>query len=473
MSNELTLNTMKRICIIMVLLLTGIVAEAQTSVWDGSRKLWTRGEGTADNPYLIESAEHLAFLSYMVNKNFDTQGLYFRLTTDIDLNGSEGQPWKPIGLYDRGFDEDGCDRGNLNSTGYGPRTMFRGHFDGGGHVISNIYVDNGGGYAGLFGYADSWTDEDVVIENLWVSNGYIHGSTCGGIVGQGSRVVVSYCRNGADIEGSKVGGILGSGGATVHRCSNVGRLTGSDVGGIVGGMSEAAAAVTECFNDGDITASRIGGGILCSSARATIDNCYNTGTVAAVGDSAAFYPVAGGLVGAAMYNGTEVSNSYNVGDVSGNHHVGCLLGYVASPEAVSFENCFYLNDCYDSEYGTSKSAEEMRDEAFVDVLNQGNAVWGFDENNVNDGFPVLVRTNLSVSSHVEKDLTVYPNPTNGMVNIEGVEVAQVQVYNILGQTVRTYNNTNRINVGDLPKGVYLLRITDKEGKTFMENTIKE
>ena len=463
MSNELTLNKMKRIYIIMMLLFAGILAEAQTSVWDGSRKIWTRGSGTEGDPYLIESAAQLAFLSYMVNKNFDTQDLYFRLTTDIDLNGSEDQPWKPIGLYDRGFDEDGCDRGNLNGTGYSPRTMFRGHFDGGGHVISNIYIENDDGYAGLFGYADSWNaDETAVIENLWVRNGYIHGNTCGGIVGQGSRFVVSHCRNGADIEGSKVGGIMGSGGKTVSNCSNVGQLSGVDVGGIVGGVS--GAEITECFNEGDIMASRIAGGILCCSQKATLDNCYNTGAVTAIADSSTYYPMAGGLVGDATLNYTVVRNSYNVGKITSNHYVGCLLGH--APEDFSIENCYYLDDCYESEFGTSKSAEEMRDEAFVYELNQSNNVWGFDVNHVNNGFPVLSRTDLSINSHVAKDLTVYPNPTNGIMNIEGVEVSFVNVYNILGQTVRIFNKSNRINVNDLQEGLYLLRITSTDGVIY-------
>lgn len=83
---------MKKIYIIITLLMTGIIAEAQTSVWNGSRRLWTNGEGTESNPFLIESAENLAFLSYMVNKGVDTHGLYFALTTDIDLNGSEDLP---------------------------------------------------------------------------------------------------------------------------------------------------------------------------------------------------------------------------------------------------------------------------------------------------------------------------------------------------------------------------------------------
>ena len=93
-----------------MLVLAGVFAQAQTSVWDGSRKLWTRGTGTESDPYLIESAEHLAFLSYMVGKAFDTQGVYFKLTTDIDLNGSEDNQWIPIGLSKNAYYEDGCER---------------------------------------------------------------------------------------------------------------------------------------------------------------------------------------------------------------------------------------------------------------------------------------------------------------------------------------------------------------------------
>ena len=91
LSNHLITNNMKKLYIIMLLVITGIMAQAQTSVWDGSRKLWTRGEGTENDPFLIESAEHLAFLNYMVNKGYETQDLYFLLTADIDLNGKIGR----------------------------------------------------------------------------------------------------------------------------------------------------------------------------------------------------------------------------------------------------------------------------------------------------------------------------------------------------------------------------------------------
>ena len=43
---------------------------------------------------------------------------------------------------------------------------------------------------------------------------------------------------------------------------------------------------------------------------------------------------------------------------------------------------------------------------------------------------------------------------------------EVQVYNALGQMVKTVRGTNEIDVADLVEGVYLVRIADAEGKVY-------
>ena len=72
-------------------------------------------------------------------------------------------------------------------------------------------------------------------------------------------------------------------------------------------------------------------------------------------------------------------------------------------------------------------------------------------------------TDLSIDSNEEQQLAVFPNPVKDVVSIEGRNVAEIQVYNILGVKVKSFTNTNRFNVEGLPAGFYLLRITDKEG----------
>ena len=60
---------------------------------------------------------------------------------------------------------------------------------------------------------------------------------------------------------------------------------------------------------------------------------------------------------------------------------------------------------------------------------------------------------------------VYPNPAKEKVTIDGIEVAEVQVYNALGQLVKTVRNSNEISVENMARGVYLLRISDVNGTT--------
>ena len=484
MSNDLILNKMKRLYIMMMLLLTGIMVEAQTSVWDGSRAVWTRGNGTASSPYLIESAQNLAFLSYMVNKGFDTEGLYFRLTTDIDLNGSEDQKWVPIGLYSKWFDDDGCDRGNQGSvSSYHPKTVFRGHFDGGEHSISNMYVDAGAYYdygVGLFGCVEGKKDgqdvEPAVIENVYVTSGYVTGVMCGGIVGNGSSTTsVLRCWNGATIASndSRSGGIVGSDAYQVHNCYNIGNISGQYAGGIVG---FGTAEIAECYNEGDISGAYSGGIYGYSFQRkVTINNCYNTGNIFADGTvigSAPAGPAAGGIASFLFKGNCVITNCYNVGTVSSTEDAGCVLAYGNS---TTLENIYYINTCDAGGEGTALNEDYMRSQDFVDCLNGNNSnpVWIMDVDNINGGFPILEGGILAVADGAETTFNVYPNPTDGIVNIEGVKVAQVQVYNILGQPIRTFTNVKEIHMKGWPNGIYLLRIIDQEGNSVLKKIIKE
>ena len=76
---------------------------------------------------------------------------------------------------------------------------------------------------------------------------------------------------------------------------------------------------------------------------------------------------------------------------------------------------------------------------------------------------------IDETSVQEQDLQLvflYPNPAKGKVLIEGILPAEVQVYNALGQLVKTVRDAKEISVAGLAEGVYLLRIRDEEGKVF-------
>lgn len=68
-------------------------------------------------------------------------------------------------------------------------------------------------------------------------------------------------------------------------------------------------------------------------------------------------------------------------------------------------------------------------------------------------------------------LSVWPNPATETIRIEGIEPAEVQVYNAFGQLLKTVHYANEICVADLAEGFYLLRITDVEGKKHMARVV--
>lgn len=452
---------MKKIIIIAMLILTSTMAMTQTSVWHGGRTIWTHGSGTEDDPFLIETADNLAFLGYVVNKGYSTSGMHFLLTTDIDLNGSEDQPWIPIGLGDRYFSEDGCNRGEVRVVS----SSFHGHFDGGEHSISNIYVNSEDMVGGLFGVASGVNaDSLAVIENVFLTSGFIKGSDCGGILGRGVRfVLVSRCWNGATIEGGDVGGIVGKGhnSAKVYNCYNTGNLSGSNVGGIAG---NSAKEIIECYNEGNITASSFGGGIVGGNmGRAVIDNCYNTASVSAIGELGNIYPAAGGLLGCGIFD--SITNCYSIGEVSGNNYYGCLIGNNRSNIFVG--NSYYLNTCTESEFGEPKSEDYMRSQEFVDYLNGRNRdlVWAMDEDNVNNGFPILAKNNLAVEESSAPAFNVYPNPAQGQFIVEGI--GEMTVSNLFGQIILIREVGGQTTVA-LPSGMYFVKLGNETQKVVVK-----
>ena len=64
------------------------------------------------------------------------------------------------------------------------------------------------------------------------------------------------------------------------------------------------------------------------------------------------------------------------------------------------------------------------------------------------------------------DVTVYPNPAKDKITIDDIYPAEVQVYNALGQMVKTVRGTNEVDLSGLVDGVYLLRIMDSDGKVY-------
>jgi len=71
------------------------------------------------------------------------------------------------------------------------------------------------------------------------------------------------------------------------------------------------------------------------------------------------------------------------------------------------------------------------------------------------------------------NISVYPNPTKGSLNIKTDKTISYAIYNILGQSVKLSGNINNnserfINISHLPDGIYILKAEDdnKNSKSF-------
>ena len=307
------------------------------TTWDGSAVEWTSGAGTQSEPYLIESAAHLAYLAVQVDGGNAYENTYFRLAADLDL---AGLAWTTIG----------------NNA-----QPFSGTFDGNGHTVFGLYVnDTRTNTVANSGHALFSTVKNGTVKNLSVS-----GSVRS--VARYTAIVVGYLQSGGSIENCvaygevfgymSTGGIVGIAEGNVTNCNNYatvrdnGKSGGYRFGGIAGALAQGS--ISNCYNYGIIINDHGDGaaGIVSRvETTATITDCANYGYVRTAGNTAggivgndvststhsrlvnhapinAIDGMVGGIVGG--YNSTaNYTDCTNYGYISGSSRVGGIVGRV-------------------------------------------------------------------------------------------------------------------------------------------------
>ncbi|MCQ2302559.1 MAG: T9SS type A sorting domain-containing protein [Bacteroidales bacterium] len=453
----------------------------------------------ADGNVEIYTPEGLAWLSCVVNgmngcepDNFD--GRIVRLMADLDLEEKYGlMNLVPIGSSEH---------------------RFMGVFDGQDHHIYGLFIY----------YVNTMEDEVLrrdmalfgylyhgAVKNLSLNSGfynYVHPFDM--ITGEYERyydaLVVAVADSLSLVENCrchfKVSGLVGNAhpagtymaafvglnrNSTVRNCAYemdfYSQAAAIDNGGIVlrnlceGGYSDAV--VENCYFYGNLMGSYSAknmGGIVCfnetvknsNGNKAMVRNCYSELLQDLYGFEDQGYIVA--------YNsdGSLVENCFahmREQQGAGNEYVelfGTNLGDIA--------NCtgFIISSWGDGLLTEPVVIGETVTDGLVDALN----LWVEAQEEPNlyrnwiEGYNIYV-PQFGESLHIaEKESLsstfVYPNPTNGVARIEGVTVSEVQVFNTLGQMVKTVQATNEISVAGLPEGVYVLRITDEKGTAYTE-----
>ena len=77
-----------------------------------------------------------------------------------------------------------------------------------------------------------------------------------------------------------------------------------------------------------------------------------------------------------------------------------------------------------------------------------------------------VEENENVAS-VTNTMSVYPNPANGSFTMELQNEADVNIYNAVGQMVKTYKSVKSVTVNDLEAGIYFLQSGNQTQKVVV------
>jgi hypothetical protein len=85
-----------------------------------------------------------------------------------------------------------------------------------------------------------------------------------------------------------------------------------------------------------------------------------------------------------------------------------------------------------------------------------------------------LNTSINQISTLNKEISIYPNPTKGQLTIEGVEgIESVRILTMDGKVMQTIaTNSNTISVEALPQGIYTIEVMTTEGRGY-KNFIKK
>ncbi len=371
------------------------------------------GSGTSTDPYRISNAAELRYFSDAVRQGNIFKNQYVKLAADITINrnvltssgelngdGSDFEPWIPIGRYDPSF-------------------FFCGTFDGNNHYISGLYCDRPQGeFVGLFGKLYGNVKNVIIKDSYFRGNGSIGGiagSTRPNYIGttipssikeyyQTEKTIsIVHCKNEATIVGETGGGIIGynTNATKVSKCLNSGYIKGhQNVGGIVGKSSSTTSypcIISDCANLGTIISEVQAGGILCNGIGTSIINSLNWGCVKSPYNT---NPIGvGGICGVAgKSQSNKIQNCVNYSlNIEGLNRLGAVIGY---NNGLTVSKNIYLYKSGLSAIGgssssgsassnVSKTESEMKSQATLDLLNSragsSYSKWKFGD----DGFPVL------------------------------------------------------------------------------------
>lgn len=297
--------------------------------------VFTKGEGTRNDPYQISTEEQLNHM-----RMHTSEGAFYILTKNIAITKDYAT------LPPTVSGEDDWSEGNFAPIGT-KQEPFKGNLNGDGHTISGLNIIGESGtargsdkpaadYTGLFGYLASGSS----VTNLIIDASNIKGNQYTGAVAGYNEGSLTECQTGekVNVDGiSFTGGLVGYSTQPLQSMRNMGTVTGSqsNTGGVVGYIGASGKALLYCQNEGTVAGTGKTGGIAGTFISGTADSataqeCYNKGTVVTESYNA------GGIAGLASggNNSITIDDCGNSGEIKGTGVNGGIAGILDSNKVI-------------------------------------------------------------------------------------------------------------------------------------------
>jgi hypothetical protein len=91
-----------------------------------------------------------------------------------------------------------------------------------------------------------------------------------------------------------------------------------------------------------------------------------------------------------------------------------------------------------------------------------------------DYFRIEENLSASVTEFLENKINIFPNPSNEAFQVAGMQCTEYFIYSNLGVLIENKSvNTTNFTIGqDLPKGIYMVQLMDKNKQVYTKKIVK-
>jgi hypothetical protein len=187
-----------------------------------------------------------------------------------------------------------------------------------------------------------------------------------------------------------------------------------------------------------------------------------------------------------------ITINFEIGGATVNNETGCTTGINEDYVDIwySFEmpvngdikidcNTNWNNFAIFDNCNANTSLACFEESGTVTNLSANNTYWirvfrnrDLADNTADTNFNISIVNSLSTATFTNTDVRVFPNPTNNIINIHSNKSFHaLELYNIKGKKIISVKCQNKLSIGSLESGIYILKIKSQQNKQVIKRIV--